>query len=159
MGLEEKNDIYLEDEVRILMSRARETEKKVDELLLDGSPEAQKKICDILMDDSAALLFKGSKKLMCARIFSDVVLKHLEKGKTQTVFSSRNLTELEALYQELVFRLRRIEFDLDIDIEKDIFMFLTEQKIGIDELVAVLYGTLYLYGRDKIWSRITEEIA
>lgn len=154
---EKNGDYYRTEDVRKLQESARELESVVNTLLEAGGYDNYRQVCMILKSDQAEVLFQVSKSLMVARIFTTVEELQLSKGSEVTVFCGRNLCELEALYQEIVFRLRRIEFEIEIDIKKDIFQFLIDEKLSVDVLIAVLQGTTYLYSKDKIWNTLLAE--
>ncbi len=157
-NLIKKDDYYTEEDVALLKSGAAELEQRVDGLLQSAGQEDYLKIFEITSDPDNSKYIKCSKKLSNLCILSVAEKKQMEKGMNVTIFTGRDLTELEALYQEIVFRLRRIEFDKDIDIKQDIFGFLSENNLTFDIVVAVLYGTAYLYDKDGIFDRIAGEM-
>ena len=154
---EKNGDYYHTEDIQKLQKCAGDIENIINNLLETGGADSYREVCEILKSDMAAALFQVSKPLMVARILATVEENQLAKGKEITVFSGRNLYALEALYQEIVFRLRRIEFEMNIDIKEDIFRFLVDENISIDVLIAVLHGTTYLYSKDKIWDAIVAE--
>lgn len=154
-ALKEK-DIYTEQDVAFLKEYTHEIEIRIDSLLGKGTDKDILDICDLIASDNVEMCFSASKALLNLRVLSLVDKERIGKGKN-SILSGRNLKEIENLYQEMVFRLRRIEFSKTIDVIDDIFLFLSENNLDIDFLIAVLRGTTYLYEKDRIWKRITEK--
>jgi len=151
------DDHFSSEEVAELKKRAAEMENRIEDLLEKSDNESYMKVCEIITDPSISDYIKCSKKLSNLCILSVCERKQIEKGMKTTLFSGRTLEDLEVLYQEIVFRLRRIEFGKEIDIKRDILGFLQGNNLSLDVLVSVLYGTAYLYDKDGIWNKIAGE--
>ncbi|MCR4617403.1 MAG: hypothetical protein K5669_04345 [Lachnospiraceae bacterium] len=149
-------DFYLEDEIKELNSEAKELELKIDGLLTEGTKESYETVLKYMFDSNNDSLFRVSRSLNVLRLLSEAEKKQLDKGLDVTIFTGRDLRGLEELYQELVFRLRRVEFDKPISVKDDILQFLVDNHLSLDILVVVIQGTIYLYNKDKIWKAITE---
>ena len=150
-----ETDFYLEDEVRRLKKKAFDVERKINNLLLEGTNKSYKKVLEIIFDKETEVCFQVSRPLNVLRVLSEVVKVELEKGCERSIFCGRDLYALEELYQEMVFRLRRVEFGKPINIKEDILQFIVENGLSLEYLIAVVQGTHYLYDKDRIWKVIS----
>ncbi len=148
------DDIYSAEEVAALRNEASRIEANIDSLLAASDNASFMKVCEIIGDPAISKYIKCSKKLSNLCILAVAERKQLEKGMNTTIFSGRDLENLENLYQEIVFRLRRIEFGKDIDISRDIYGFLSSNELSLDIVISVLYGCPYLYDKEGIWEKI-----
>ena len=151
-------DLYLEKDMKDLREKRLKAEEQINKLLKEGTPEKYLEVYDLLRTPDIEFCIKDSKALLNLRILSIVEKKLIERGDHYTIFTGRNLYELEELYQELVFRLRRVEFGKQIDIKRDIYGFLVENRLDPEILMAVIKGTVYIYNKDLILKRLTEGI-
>ena len=150
----EKDDVFQTEDVFRLQAGALKLEEEIEGLLNEGTVTAYDRIAEICFDESNQKYVKRSRKLMTARIFSEAENSNRKHNTGRTAFVTDNFEDLESIYQELVFRLRRIEFGKDINIENDIWGFLKQMGLNVEFLVAVLGATKYLYQKDKIIDRI-----
>lgn len=155
---EKNGDYYRTEDICKLKEGAQELENVINTLLEAGGADNYSKVCEIIKTDVAAVFFQVSRPLIVVRILATVEENQLAKGFKITIFSGRNLYALEELYQEIVFRLRRIEFDMDVDIKNDILQYMVDMSLSLDALIAVLHGTTYLYSKEKIWRVIVAEV-
>jgi len=154
-GYSSDGDYYKTEDVERIKGLAFELETEIDGLLCEGGSENYRKCCEIIEDKRLDYLFNVSRKLMVLRILANIESNQLNKNNEITVFSNRNLEKLENVYQEMVFRLRRVEFGMDIDIKQDILQFLIQEQLSLDFLLGVLAGTVYLYSKNFIWESIS----
>lgn len=149
-------DYYKTEDIAALNAYAKDIEEKVNRLLNAGGRDNYLKCCEIIKDPNNECCFQVSKPLMNLRILAIAEEAQLNKEDEVTVFDGRDLYTLEELYQEIVFKLRRLEFNIETDVRRDILQFLVDEKIGADVLLVVIRLTTYLYSKDKIWEAITK---
>ena len=149
-------DLYLYNDIAELRARAVEVEEYVNRLLINGTNTDYQKVLDCILDGKNENLFQVSRPLNVLRLVSEVEKRELESKKETTVFSGRDLYKIEDIYQETVFRLRRIEFEKPICIKDDLLQFIIDNKLSLDFLIVVIQGTYYLYNKEKIWKAISD---
>jgi hypothetical protein len=151
-------DVYREQDVEAAKKQTKELEDRIEGLLCGADPKNCLEIYNLLQAPESEVCLHESKALMNLKVLSSVAKMQVEKGEATNILQGRSLAEIEEIYQELVFRLRRVEFGKAIDIKQDIFVFLAENRLNVETLLAVLRGTVYLYEKDRIWKSITEGI-
>ena len=132
---------------------ARKVIEKID-AMEKTSAEALLKVAGYALSEEVAALSDFSKDIFNYRVFAALAKKQLEAGKENVLIRRFKVAELTRIYQRMVFLLRRFEFDFPAEERLKLFSFMDEYNLGFDEIIAVLYGTRYLYDKELILKNV-----
>lgn len=109
---------------------------------------------DKFLDQSEAKKYMAEDQSMYIMgILCEVQRIENENGITKGFLSCRSIQEAVETYRLLVLLLRRLEFDLPYEYQREIMAFINVNEISVIGVWAVVQGTKYLYAKELIIER------
>lgn len=127
-----------------------ELKSDVEKCLIEGRYDE----LDVLLNGEQAIEFQGSNQsLYIIGILNEVHKIEKQNGIVETILYGRTMAEAVNAYKYLVLLLRRLEFDLEEQLQKELLDYIKGQNISVIGVWAIVQGTKYLYAKEVIIER------
>lgn len=122
---------------------------QITEYLQKQSEEEFMQICDLLDTEQCGRLIGKDKELYVMGMMANIQRQEMTQGETHCVFDNRNIKQIVDLYQNLVFYLRRLEFDMPLELQKELVMYMGKQQVSAICIWGVIQMAPYIYSKEK----------
>lgn len=126
-----------------------EIKNQISEYLQKSNKEAFLQICDLMDTEQCGKLIGKDKELYVLGMMSNIARQEITQGENICVFNGRNIKQIVDLYQNLVFYLRRLEFDLPLELQKEFVSYMGEQQLSAICIWGVIQMAPYIYSKEK----------
>jgi len=141
--------IMTKEQFQELNKEIAEVKNLIAECLQKQSKEAFIQICDLLDTEQCGRLIGKDKELYVLGIMANIQRQEMAQGEASCVFDNRDIRQIVDLYQKLVFYLRRLEFDLPLELQKEIVLYMSEQHLSAICIWGVIQMAPYIYSKEK----------
>lgn len=142
-------NIMTREQYQELNKEVLEVKKQIECYLQRQTKEAYMKICEILNSDYCGKLLGQDRELFVLANMANIQQQEMIRGEKNCVFDKRGIKQIFDLYQDLVFYLRRLEFDLPIELQKEIVLYMSEQHLSAICIWGVIQMAPYIYNKEK----------
>lgn len=141
--------IMTSEQYRELNKEILEVKKQIEECLQRQNEEAYMKICEMLNSDYCSKLLGQDRELFVLANMANIQQQEMIQEEKHCVFDNRDIKQIVDLYQNLVFYLRRLEFDLPIEFQKEMVSYMSEQRLSAICIWGVIQMAPYIYNKEK----------
>ncbi len=141
----------IEDREQFLQTKVEiEIIKKKISLYLDKQDrESFEKICALMEEKQSIEFAAEDRELYVLQIMTNVQRQEMIEGEHRCLFEGRDLKQVIELYQRLVFYLRRLEFGLSIEEQKELIDYMLREQLSAVCILGVIHAAKYIYAKEK----------
>lgn len=126
-----------------------EIKNQISEYLQKQNKDTFLQVCDLLDTEQCGRLIGKDKELYVLGIMSNIARQEITQGEKLCVFNGRNIKQIVDLYQNLVFYLRRLEFDLPLELQREFVSYMGKQQLSAICIWGVIQMAPYIYSKEK----------
>lgn len=126
-----------------------EIKNQISEYLQKQNKDTFLQVCDLLDTEQCGRLIGKDKELYVLGIMSNIARQEITQGEKLCVFNGRNIKQIVDLYQNLVFYLRRLEFDLPLELQREFVSYMGKQQLSAICIWGVIQMAPYIYCKEK----------
>ena len=108
---------------------------------------------NFLNSEETRELLGKDQELYIVGILSEVNKIETKNGICKGILYGRTLKDSVFVYKEVVLLLRRLEFDLPKEYQKELINYIYDNEISVIAVWAIIQGTKYLYAKEIIVER------
>ncbi len=137
------------EEIREIKKRIESIKAEIMILLERGTAESYTELCSLMEKENVMTLSGKDSELFIMEIMSNIQREEMKQNVSHCVFEGRNMQELEKLYRTIVFYLRRLEFDLEKELQQELLPYMLDQQLSIVCIYGVIQVTTYIYSKER----------
>ena len=126
-----------------------ELKKTIEQLLEKQDFNSFREICELMEDKKSIALAAEDKELYILQIMTNIQRQEMAGEEARCLFEGRNIKQLVNLYQEVVFCLRRLEFDLPLEEQKELIDYMLKEQLSAVCIFGIVQAARYIYAKEK----------
>lgn len=126
-----------------------EVKNQIAECLQKQNKDAFMQVCDLLDTERCGRLIGKDRELYVLGMMANIARQEMTQGEEQCVFDNRDIKQVVDLYQNLVFYLRRLEFELSPELQKELVPYMNEKHLSAICIWGVIQMAPYIYSKEK----------
>ncbi len=147
------------DEIVTVISQASKLEKTINDLL---EKEEYEGIMDIFAKPEIAKVIGRNQNIYILSIMTRLIMVEIKKtGKTS--LQGKNTSQIIRIYKILTLYLRRIEFNLPINLQAEIVDYIKQEKLSLPIVVGIISNNSVIIQKQAIldclaiwWGKVYE---
>lgn len=133
-----------------IQCKAMVIKKQIDQLIEN---KCYIEVSNLLDQEESRDLAGKDAELFVLEIMNNIQKQEQELGESG-IFSERKVHELVDIYEQIVFFLRRIEFDFPEEYQNELLGYMVQQKLSWICVVGVAQGNPYILDKEKVINKI-----
>lgn len=121
----------------------------IEQLLKKQDYNSFREICELMEDKKSVALAAEDKELYILQLMTNIQRQEMTGEETRYLFEGRNIRQLVNLYQEIVFYLRRLEFDLPLEEQKELIDYMLKEQLSAVCIFGIVQAARYIYAKEK----------
>lgn len=127
-----------------------EVKSRIMAFLLQDTPQAVEALCTFLESKAVEELFTEDTELYILQFLAAIAREETRAGVMPTVFSGRTYEQVLTLYRRMVLFLRRLEFGLPEELQRELLSYLEKEEISFQAVLGVIYAEEYFYHKQEL---------
>ena len=140
--------IPTKEEITIINKKAEEIKNKINLIL---SKKDYANIISLLSEEENHQIITHNTEIYILYLCSKAMEKEMYSSVDKLLFEGRNVDEVIRLYRVLSLYLRRIEFDLPLEYQKEMVRYIINEKISIVSVVEIIKNNSIILQKEKVF--------
>lgn len=129
---------------------------QIQKLVHKQTLEGFEALCSLLKDENIDALCEKDRDLFVLKRMSMILEQELLNGEERLLFENRSIDDVIEVYETVVLYLRRIEFDLPVELQICLLEYIQEQQLSMICILGIIQAAPYIYRKQKVWQAFCE---
>ena len=139
------------EEIKVYISKSEELDRKINIYLENSEYEF---IYTLFDDKEICLLTNKNQRAYLLWIIARL-LKYEIDSTGETSLKGRNTSEIIRIYKIISLYLRRIEFAFPIDLQKELLIYLQQEKVSLELLIGIIMNNTKIIHKEEIITQLS----